>query len=467
MAVKLHLVKYPPDVAPAQLSTQFGAEGGVIGRGMDTDWVLADPRRFLSSNHCRIAREADRYLLTDLSTNGTYLNGASSPLGRGAQAALADGDVIDMGDYQIKVSIVAQDCGYPQLPFEDAKPAPQPSAAFDSFSADDPFSTPFADVMPGSLSTADPLLALGQPFDGNRTDAREETPAQFATDSLLDADPLSESFDWPVARAPASGLPDDWGDDISILGQKPGPAAPYALDEDDALIARQPAVVAPEPELIPPPSPRTHAGAASVNPDLLLQALGLDEAAFNAREVADLQLAVGEMVRESLAGMMQVLRSRASIKNEFRMSITTIQPIENNPIKFSASVDDALQTMFVRKSPAYKPPVDAVKDSFDAIADHQIAVIAGIRSAFRALLTRFDPALLEENFKQAGKDSVLRGIGKGKYWSAYEDHYQSVVDNMERSFQELFGDDFVQAYEDQLGKLARARRQNKNGQGKV
>src|SRR5690606_30699988 len=101
---------------------------------------------------------------------------------------------------------------------------------------------------------------------------------------------------------------------------------------------------------------------------------------------------------------------RASIKNEFRINITTIQPVENNPIKFSANVDEMIELMFLRRSKAYKAPLDAVRESFNTIADHQLAVIAGIRSAFRSALGKFDPLILEEEFKQKGKSSVLPGL---------------------------------------------------------
>jgi predicted component of type VI protein secretion system len=45
-----------------------------------------------------------------------------------------------------------------------------------------------------------------------------------------------------------------------------------------------------------------------------------------------------------------------------------------------------------------------------------------------------------------------------KCWSAYDDFYQDLIGNFENSFQNLFGDEFVQAYEEQLRKLAIARK---------
>lgn len=192
----------------------------------------------------------------------------------------------------------------------------------------------------------------------------------------------------------------------------------------------------------------------------LVDALGLADTPLSDDQIREIHGTVGTMMRETVEGLMQILRSRASIKNEFRMNVTTIQPQENNPIKFSANVDEVMELMFVRRSQAYKEPVASIQETCQSIADHQVAVIAGIHSAFRAAMAKFDPLILEEEFKQSGKAGVLPSLSKGKYWSAYQDYYQSVVNNMDQSFRELFGDEFVSAYEDQLRKLASARKRD-------
>ena len=73
-------------------------------------------------------------------------------------------------------------------------------------------------------------------------------------------------------------------------------------------------------------------------------------------------------------------------------------------------------------------------------------------------MERFNPENLEKNFNKQGKGGVIPGMQKAKYWSSYAEYYAGFVDNMESSFQHLFGSDFVNAYEDQLRKLAAARK---------
>ena len=76
-----------------------------IGRGADNVWVLADPDRTLSKNHCRIDASEGGFMLTDLSTNGVFLSGAPQPVGRGHSVALEDGDSFTMGPYRMQAEI--------------------------------------------------------------------------------------------------------------------------------------------------------------------------------------------------------------------------------------------------------------------------------------------------------------------------------------------------------------------------
>ena len=195
----------------------------------------------------------------------------------------------------------------------------------------------------------------------------------------------------------------------------------------------------------------------------LIEAMGLNQMNMGDEEIQQVNKVVGEVVREMVGGLMQVLGSRSSIKNEFRMNVTTIQPVENNPLKFSANIDDALENMFIKQGNAYKKPVEAVKESFDSIAEHQVAILAGIRAAFKGVIERFDPILLEQRFSKQKKAGLIPGSQKAKNWEAYLEYYNELAGDIDNSFQYLFGDEFVSAYEDQLQKLTIARKsQNKN-----
>ncbi len=226
-----------------------------------------------------------------------------------------------------------------------------------------------------------------------------------------------------------------------------------------------PPPVQPPPQQVQPtppvqaPQPAAGAGVGFSSGDAaLLQALGITHPGFSEVELKALNTVIGEFVREAVSGLIKVLGSRNSIKNEFRMSVTTIQPVENNPLKFAATVEDAIENMFVKRGKAYKPPVEAVRESFDSIADHQVAILAGMRSAFNSILERFDPDEMQKRFEKQGTGAMIPGMRKSRYWEMYEEYFRELTKDLDDSFQFLFGDEFVQAYEGQLTKLAGARR---------
>src|SRR4030095_8269800 len=73
---------------------------------------------------------------------------------------------------------------------------------------------------------------------------------------------------------------------------------------------------------------------------------------------------LGAMLRAAVGGMMGVLRSRERHEGEPRVRRTTFKVANNNPLKFSANVDDAFHNLFVKRNPAYLDPAAAFEDAF-------------------------------------------------------------------------------------------------------
>lgn len=385
----------------------------------------------------------------------------------------------------------------------------------------DGFATPFNGTSSASSPLfsvdaveTDPLAALdsargtsniaGSPFDNSPISSFSQSDQ---------ADPMQQSVDWPTSTLETGGIPEDWDLNATPAQTPPPPqAAPpanlnpanFMTNDTPAAIppASQPTIDSEKEKRIalekanekilaeiailkkqaqkqalqnqidkntqtatatqaqPQPSaaaPQVNR-AATNNEQTLIEALGLSANNLSNEKVIEINQIVGELVRETVTGMMQVLSSRSTIKNEFRMNVTTIQPVENNPLKFSANADDAIQNMFIKDGNAYKKPVEAIKEGFEGIAEHQIAILAGIRTAFKGVLNRFDPAVLEQRFEQFNKPALIPGMTKGKNWDSYKHYYKELVDDMDNSFQHLFGYEFVQAYEEQLQKLTIARK---------
>jgi predicted component of type VI protein secretion system len=73
-----------------------------IGRDPANHWRIADRTKAISARHCEIVGSAAGPVLRDLSTNGTFVNGAATRLAH--EHVLRDGDRIEIGPYVLRVS---------------------------------------------------------------------------------------------------------------------------------------------------------------------------------------------------------------------------------------------------------------------------------------------------------------------------------------------------------------------------
>jgi len=161
--------------------------------------------------------------------------------------------------------------------------------------------------------------------------------------------------------------------------------------------------------------------------------------------------------------VMAVLQGRAEIKSQFRLPLTRVQAMENNPLKLSPNVESALHTLLVQRNPGYLPTVQAFEDAFADIRNHQLAMLEGVRVAFDAMLGAFDPHELERDFERSVKRAgLLSGLGgKSKYWELYTERFSRFGKDADDTFRRLFGDFFAEAYEMQLERLKKGAPQEK------
>lgn len=490
MSIEITIVRSPRHVQHTKMSHTFAMHGGTLGRGPDNAWVLEDPERFISTRHSQIVYENGQYYLTDLSTNGTFYNGAAEPIGNGNRVALKDGDRFSLSDYEFEVRM--RDNGAAASPADDpfalggfagdASAAEADLGGFASgYNGSDPFASPMAASLPAlgplvspDFEETDPLAVLDRVGQPSRANPFLEPYHPSQPDNV---DPMQHAVAWP------SAIPEDWDDDHGesaavMPAHQPPAQAPFsaahantlemlqmAEEKCEALEAENRALLAEVMQLRQKlkdadqaPVRKSVVRKINANDEALIEAMGL--AGWNLSEARRLEISeiAGQLVRETLIGLMQALSFRKKIKEEFRINVTTIQPVENNPLKFSANLEDALENMFVRENKAYMRPLDAVREGFQGISEHQVAVLAGIQAAFRGMIERFDPESLEKRFEKYRKAGVLKVGQKSKNWDSYREFHQDLVNNLDNSFQHLFGYDFMQAYEDQLQRLVMSRR---------
>jgi type VI secretion system FHA domain protein len=123
----------PPEGVEAQHMLEEGSM--TIGRASDATWTIPDSTRVISKQHCRIDAAPGGFTITDISTNGAFVN--EQQIGSQSTRRLAHGDLIRLGDIVIAVGIedadqVAQDSApVKDGPFgeNERRPAPGPAIA--------------------------------------------------------------------------------------------------------------------------------------------------------------------------------------------------------------------------------------------------------------------------------------------------------------------------------------------------
>jgi type VI secretion system FHA domain protein len=175
-------------------------------------------------------------------------------------------------------------------------------------------------------------------------------------------------------------------------------------------------------------------------------AAGIEETGvYSGEECSELIRSIGSMLKELVDGLMTVLRGRSELKSQLRVSMTTLKPVENNPLKFSPNVEEALKSCLLNKHPGFIDAVDAIHEGFEDIKNHQLAITAGIQASLVSILKRFEPERFSEKFSEG---LVLQK--KAKCWDEYRQAYRQIV---EEALEDFFGEVFVRAYEEQIDKL--------------
>ncbi|WP_174278526.1 type VI secretion system-associated FHA domain protein, partial [Sphingomonas bacterium] len=80
--------------------------GAVIGRAATCDWSLPDPRHYISSRHLDVGYRDGAYTITDVSTNGTFLNGAGERMAEPRR--VEPGDLFTVGQYDIAAELTGE-----------------------------------------------------------------------------------------------------------------------------------------------------------------------------------------------------------------------------------------------------------------------------------------------------------------------------------------------------------------------
>lgn len=425
MPLRLEIISDQKRALGERAVKQFGIDGGVIGRSLESDWVLPDPERFMSSRHASIDNRSGSYYIVDTSTNGVYVNDAEIAVGRGKPQRLFSGDRLRLGDYELLV-VIDDD--------ETLGDALRTGQHIDPVSSAQHVDAP--DLTSNDLIQASEItgsVAIGELVqeDALADDLRRE--GELAALNLeLEAEPAATIVVEPEPKpSPAS------------KAEKPSPAAPPATPQ----AKRKPKAKQSKSRAAPQGPATVSGGSIDLKP--FFRAAGLDYQQLDARQTTLLLQRLGQLIREVVLGVTETLHQRAEQKNTLRLAHTTIQPSNNNPLKFAAGVDEALHNLLFKDTNEYLSAGEAIRESFADVRTHQHALLSAVFVAFIDFIERLDPEELQNKFDRGMKrGAILGAANKMKYWDLYTELYQVMTQHAPGQFPHLFAEELSRAYED-------------------
>jgi type VI secretion system protein ImpI len=436
-----------PDGGPLAI-TVSGGRGLDIGRDAHLDWTLPDPERIVSSKHCEIRRRDNAYWLTDLSTNGTYLNGSDKRLT--GPHRLRDGDRLAIGHYIVAVAITGEDQAMSSLPMGSGPFSPGTDDLWSPAGHDAD-----APIERALLKHRDAPQARGPDFLDWAVDVPPPAPERAApppppvrpTPGRAAEDeghqrPLAEDAGRPPSAHsfPGGVITGDLGASPWTTPSTPSPTEPVPSPQAEP---RRPERGQDEWRPAPP--------AASGQDEALrrfAKGAGLPVEALAGSDSGDLMERAGALLALVAADLKQLLAARAETRRQLRSrGGTYVEAVGNNPLKFAPDATEALALMLGGPRPAYMPAEDAFREAFGDLKLHQIALFEAMREAIGQLAADLAPEAIEMELARDKRGRSILGNRKAEAWDVFATRWEAKAGRHENGLADAFLIDLVRCYD--------------------
>jgi type VI secretion system FHA domain protein len=423
MSLRLRVVSEHRRQLAERQTVVFGLSGGSIGRSPDNDWVLPDPMRYVSAHHARVHFRDGHFYLEDLSTNGVFVNEDPQPLAKLGSGGyrLNSGDVLRIGDYQVVVALDGETV--------------EEILELDAVAA----------AVPTSIHA---LHSIGRA-------AQTDIGAMLDIEELLVSEPAAASGSFQPVNA--------YGQTVPLTGPQGGGARSVPAA---AAAARSAPVTEPSDDSIARRIARLAKAAGrdsrGVNAPALydvqtgLQALcrgaGIDPEKLPAEAQTRLLHLTGQLLREALVGLKDLERSRAEIRDRFRIEIPPPEPDDPRPSLGRLTVDELLLDLLVQHESRSIDAVQWLREAVGEAKTHEQAVSQSMRTAFIEFLDRLDPAELEARFERAARRGKARSADRAQYWELFTTFYRNLIEMPADHLPHTFVEAFAAAYREAVKK---------------
>jgi type VI secretion system protein ImpI len=127
---------------------------------------------------------------------------------------------------------------------------------------------------------------------------------------------------------------------------------------------------------------------------------------------------------------------------------TMIQAVENNPLKFSPTAEDAIRILLGPPTRSYLDARSAFVQGFGDLKSHQLKTYMAMQHAVGRLVASIDPTILAREIEGDHGSSFWRGPSKSKLWDAFMLRWKAQLGRDRNAPIEAFMLHFANFYDD-------------------
>ncbi|MES2614068.1 MAG: type VI secretion system-associated FHA domain protein TagH [Bdellovibrionota bacterium] len=379
--------------------------GGKIGRDPDCNWVIHDPLQYVSGKHALIERIKGNFYITDISTNGVFIQGTKIP--KNEAILLSSGDELRIGKYFIDVQLFADE--------EELLTTPLPE---DDLSVLD--TSRFFDNLHKK-----PLSSKGRtaPFHSVLEEPKKIKKGAYAKHHKI----ISHETIVPMELPKLSSQTD-------FLTDKEGTAEAQMVD---SLYNDQKTQTKPK------------AAATHIAYSIFLHSLGLNQKDVEHRSPEYVLEAASYLLFEFFTYLTKVAHSRKKLKNPSNSSLSQVVTESLNPFKHYQDIKEVSLKIFSNlKDNTWKNPILAVREIFyHDIMAHDEATASSWNAVANRLIESLNPEFIEKKIERSLIHKIMTYKHKAQCWDLAKEEFTKISNTVEQGeLLNLFHEEFEKIY---------------------
>ncbi|QEO57018.1 type VI secretion system-associated FHA domain protein TagH [Francisella marina] len=419
----------------------FSELGGYIGRSKDCLWSLNDHTRKISGKHMLLESQYGEFFVTDISTNGTKLNGLK--LERNLPTKIKQGDILELGLYKLVVANILKNDAHTDIKhiIDDNKVQDDnDSLAFlNELNLADNNHLPFEDSKNQAIhQSRDPFEQLRiesdfiiddlnkKSIDAPQTIEKNNEDENLEDYShIVDIKESDQEFDFSAIKEKEQSftLKETIQEPLQTANFKPeGLEQPRKIDKEvDVQVINQQRQKSIQQE--------SFKGDDKFL-EMLCQKLGLSYNVISQINRDKVYSDVIDILSYSVDGLIRLMMERNNAKNKLDSDLTMFTSQVKNPFKMSMSAKQALETVFFDMNNQIMPARQAVGESISEVISHFKKIDNSTREVVELMVESFDPDQIEKEVTQTGR--VLPGTLASKCWSKHKVKYTQMLGTSEK-----------------------------------